>query len=144
MCIHYQGSFCVVRADSTHGSKRKMFSHYHFRTLFASKQSKQVCVLLTLSGLILLTYASHLTRQHLVHSHAHPSQPSAGEEGSLSPAQRWRWWSSENGCRPQFPWQQSRNTDPGSGTQIPWLFRPGFKQTQFSALLHSRSSEQDY
>lgn len=76
MCIHYQGSFCVVRADSTHGSKRKMFSHYHFRILFASKQSKQGCVLLTLSGLILLTYASHLTGQHLVHSHAHPSQPS--------------------------------------------------------------------
>ena len=85
MCIHYQGSFCVVRADSTHGSKRKMFSHYHFRILFASKQSKQGCVLLTLSGLILLTYASHLTGQHLVHSHAHPSQPSRW-------VRRGGWW----------------------------------------------------
>lgn len=125
--------------------KEKMFSHYHFRTLFASKQSKQGCVLLTLSGLILLTYASHLTRQHLVHSHAHPSQPSRrvrrghclllrGGDGEVL----------KMGVESPVSLATEQEHRPWLGEHRPWLFRPGFKQTQFSALLHSRSSEQDY
>ena len=111
--------------------KEKMFSHYHFRILFASNQSKQGCVSLTLSGLITPHICIPLDRTaSLTFSCPSLTTLEVGEERSSPSARRWRWWGSEKGCRvpgTQSPWRQSRDTDPGLG-------KPGFKQT-LSVLL---------
>jgi hypothetical protein len=46
--------------------KEKMPSYYHFRILFASKESKQDYVSLILFRIIPFTYASHSTKQWLL------------------------------------------------------------------------------
>lgn len=112
MCSHYENSLCAVRLDSCVDQKEKMSSHYHFRILFASKESKQDYVSLVLFRIRALTYASCFPKQQLLHSRVRLSQrwrhigwahcPTVrGEEtgikgprgpGSLAEEERYRPW----------------------------------------------------
>lgn len=91
MCIHYENSLCAVRLDSCVDQKEKMSSHYHFRILFASKESKQDYVSLVLFRIRALTYASRFPKQQLPHSRSCPpfTEVEAHRMGSLSSSERW-------------------------------------------------------
>lgn len=84
MCIHYEDSFCVVRADSWVDQKEKKCPSITTLVLFASKESKQDYVSLIVFRIIPFTYASHLMEQHVLHSHIHPLQWSGLVGGKLS------------------------------------------------------------
>lgn len=87
--------------------KKKKCSSIITLVLFASKESKQDYVSLILFRIIPLTYASHLIKQHLLHSYMHPLQWSRHAGRKIIPGwevSKLKCWKGRLSLRVQSPW----------------------------------------